>query len=167
MSSLMRYAGQALFYAAFAAAIGGFAAWPAYHQVPENAAQIKLSFNHGGARLEDCHKLTSLELSKLPTNKRKPSNCSRQRQPILIQLLLDGTPLYEATLKPSGLSGDGQAQTYEKFIVPTGKHVILARLRDSKRTEGYDYEGRFEIELAPWQNLAIDFKAEQGGFLFR
>jgi hypothetical protein len=136
MFSSVRYAGQALFYALFAAAIGGFASWPVYHQVPENTARIKLSFNHGGARLEDCHKLTSEELAKLPTNKRKPSNCSRERQPILIQLWLDGTPLYEATLKPGGLSSDGQAQTYEKFIVPTGRHVILARLRDSKRTEG-------------------------------
>ena len=73
----------------------------------------------------------------------------------------------EAVLQPGGFSGDGQAQTYEKFIVPAGKHVIEARLRDSKRSEGFDYERRFEAELAPWQNLAIDFKAEQGGFLFR
>jgi len=167
MSSLVRYVGQPLFYFLFAAAIGGFASWPAYHQVPENTAQIKLSFNHGGARLEDCHKLTSEELAKLPTNKRKPSNCSRERQPIVVQLMIDGTPLYEAILKPSGLSGDGQAQTYKKFIVPAGEHVILAQLRDSKRTEGFDYESRFETKLAPWQNLAIDFKAEQGGFLFR
>ena len=167
MFSSLRYAGQALFYALFAAAIGGFASWPAYRQAPENTAQIKLAFNHGGARLEDCHKLTSEELAKLPSNKRKPSNCSRERQPILVQLMIDGVPLYEEVLKPSGLSGDGQAQTYKKFVVPAGKHVILARLRDSKRTDGFDYESRFETELAPWQNLAIDFKAEQGGFLFR
>lgn len=167
MSSLARYTGQALFYALFAAAIGGFASWPVYHQVPANTAQIKLSFNHGGARLEDCRKLTSEELAKLPSNKRKPSNCSRERQPILVQLMIDGAPLYEEVLKPSGLSSDGQAQTYKKFIVPAGKHVILARLRDSRRTDGFDYESRFETELSPWQNLAIDFKAEQGGFLFR
>lgn len=167
MLSVMRYAGQALLYAAFFGVIGSLSFWPAYQQVPENAAQIKLAFNHGGARLEDCHKLTSLELSKLPSNKRRPSNCSRERQPVAIQLLLDGLPIYDAILKPGGFSGDGQSETYEKFIVPAGKHIIVARLRDSKRTEGYDYEGRLETELAPWQNLAIDFKAEQGGFLFR
>lgn len=167
MHNFVRYAGQALFYVAFATAIGAFASWPTYNQVPEGSAQIKLSFNHSGARVEDCRKLTSKELSKLPSNKRRPGNCSRQRLPVTIQLTIDGTPIYEAVLKPGGLSSDGQAQTYEKFIVAAGKHVILARLRDSKRTEGFDYESRFETELAPWQNLAIDFKAEQGGFLFR
>jgi hypothetical protein len=167
MHSFVKYAGQALLYAAFAATIGVPASWPTYHQLPKDSAQIKLSFNHSGARVEDCRKLTSEELSKLPSNKRRPNNCSRERLPFTIQLIIDGTPIYEAVLKPGGLSGDGQAQTYEKFIVTAGRHVILARLRDSKRTEGFDYESRLETELAPWQNLAIDFKAEQGGFLFR
>jgi hypothetical protein len=85
----------------------------------------------------------------------------------MIQLMIDGSSIYEAELKPGGLSSDGQAQAYEKFIVAAGKHVIEARLRDSKRTVGFDYESRLEVELAPLQNLSIDFKAEQGGFLFR
>jgi hypothetical protein len=167
MPSLTRYAGQALFYAAFAAAVGAFASWPEYEQLPAGTAQIKLAFNHSGARVEDCRKLTAKELSKLPSNKRKPNDCSRERLPVAIQLTIDGILLYEAVLPPSGLSSDGQARTYKKFIVSAGKHVILARLRDSKRAEGFDYESRFEGELASWQNLAIDFKAEQGGFLFR
>ncbi len=167
MRDILKYAGQALFYAGFAAAIGTFASWPSYQQVPEGAAQIKLSFNHGGARVEDCRRLTAEELSKLPSNQRRPSNCTRQRLPVTIQLIVDGKPIYDAVLQPGGLSGDGQARAYEKFIVPAGKHLIEARLRDSKRSEGFDYESRFEAELAPWQNLAIDFKAEQGGFLFR
>jgi hypothetical protein len=167
MSEFVRFAAQALFYAAFAVAIGAFASWPVYKQVPEGSAQIKLSFNHSGARLEDCRRLTADELSKLPTNKRRLGNCSRERLPIMIQLMIDGSSIYEAELKPGGLSSDGQAQAYEKFIVAAGKHVIEARLRDSKRTVGFDYESRLEVELTPLQNLSIDFKAEQGGFLFR
>jgi acetyl esterase/lipase len=167
MPDALRYAAQALFYAGFAAAIGVFASWPVYYQAPPGSAQIKLSFNHGGARVEECRKLTAEELAKLPSAQRRPVNCSRERLPVVIRLTIDGKPLYDAVLQPSGLSRDGQARAYEKFIVPAGKHVIEARLRDSKRSEGFDYESRFEAELAPWQNLAIDFKAEQGGFLFR
>lgn len=167
MPDAVSYAAQTFFYAGFAAAIGVFASWPIYHQAPEGTAQIKLSFNHSGARVEDCRRLTAKELSKLPSAKRRPADCSRERLPVTIQLTFDGTPVYEAVLQPSGFSSDGQARTYEKFILPAGKHVIEARLRDSKRSEGFDYESRFEAELAPWQNLAIDFKAEQGGFLFR
>ena len=167
MTSLTQYTGQALLYAAFAAAIGTLASWPNHTQLPANSAQIKLAFNHSGARVEDCRKLTAQELSKLPSNKRKPNDCSRERVPVAIQLMIDGNLLYDAVLQPSGLSSDGQARTYQKFTVSAGKHVILARLRDSKRAEGFDYESRFEGELSSRQNLAIDFKAEQGGFLFR
>ena len=167
MPDFVRYAGQIVFYTACAAAIGVFASWPTYRQVPEDSAQIKLSFNHSGKRVEDCRKLTAEELSKLPSNKRRPYDCSRERLPITIQLTIDGKPIYEAVLEPGGLSSDGPAQAYEKFIVPAGKHVIEARLRDSRRSEGFDYESSLEAELAPWQNLAIDFNAEQGGFLFR
>jgi len=167
MPDFVRYAGQIVFYTACAAAIGVFASWPLYRQVPEGSAQIKLSFNHSGKRVEDCRKLTAEELSKLPSNKRRPYDCSRQRLPVTIQLTIDGKPIYEAVLEPGGLSSDGPAQAYEKFIVPAGKHVIEARLRDSRRSEGFDYESSLEAELAPWQNLAIDFNAEQGGFLFR
>ena len=48
-----------------------------------------------------------------------------------------------------------------------GPHRIEARLRDSKREQGYDFESAADVDLAPLQNLAIDFKADQGGFLFR
>ena len=164
---MLKYALQPLFYAGAALAVGALASWPRYHQVPQGAAQIKLAFNHSGKRIEDCRRVPTDELAKLPSNQRRVRNCSRERLPVFIQLAIDGKPIYEAVLKPSGLSGDGQARAYEKFIVPFGKHVIEARLRDSARTAGFDYESRFEADLSPWQNLAIDFKAQQGGFLFR
>jgi hypothetical protein len=167
MHRLLQYAGQALFYMAFASAIGIFASWPAYNQLSAGSAQIKLAFNHSGVRAEDCHRLTAQELSKLPSNKRKPNDCSRERVPIAVQLMIDDIVLYDAELLPSGLSRDGQARAYKKFIVAPGRHVVLARLRDSKRTDGFDYERKFEGELVPGQNFTIDFKAEQGGFLFR
>ncbi len=70
------------------------------------------------------------------------------------------------TLQATGLSRDGPARTYRKFIVAAGPHTITARLRDSKRTSGFDYQASRQIELRPFQNLAIDFKADAGGFLF-
>ena len=95
------------------------------------------------------------------------TGCSRQRLPVTVQLTIDGKSFYEAILEPGGLSGDGPVKVYEKFVVSAGKHLIEARLRDSKRDEGFDYESSREVELTRGQNLAIDFKAEQGGFLFR
>ena len=167
MPRLTQYLGQVAVLAAIAAFVGYFSAAPAYHQVPDGMAQIKLSFGHGGERVEDCRKLTPEEIAKLPPNERRPNTCLRERLPVTVVIELDGKPLYEDVLQPSGLSRDGPSETYRKFLVPAGPHRITARLRDSKREEGYDYQNEFEVDLAPLQNLAIDFKADQGGFLFR
>lgn len=167
MPSAWSFAGQAVVLAAAAAFVGTFAAHPVYRQVPEGDAQIKLALQHAGARVEDCRRLSAEELAKLPTAERRPNTCSRERVPLVIELDVDGRPIYEDVLPPTGLSRDGASRTYQKFLVPAGPHMIEARLRDSKRLSGFDYEKRVEAELKPWQNLAIDFNAEKGGFLFR
>jgi hypothetical protein len=51
--------------------------------------------------------------------------------------------------------------------VPAGPHRITARLRDSRQGDGFDYETTRQVELSPWQSLAIDFNTDAGGFLFR
>lgn len=161
------FIGQAVVFAAVAAFVGYFSAHPLYRQVPAGEAQIKLALQQGGERVADCRRFSAEELAKLPTTQRRPNNCSRERLPLVIELSFDGRPIYEDVLQPTGLSRDGASRTYQKFLVPAGQHVIEAKLRDSKRSSGFDYEKRVEAELKSWQNLAIDFNAEKGGFLFR
>jgi hypothetical protein len=167
MPSVTSFFGQAVFYAICAACIGYLSASPVYRQFPEDMAQVKLSFRHGARRVEDCRKLTSNEIAKLPKGELKANTCARQRDPLAVRILIDGEVLFDETLQPTGLSGDGPAEAYRKFTVPAGHHRIAAFLRDSKRTEGYDYEKHFDLELVPQQSMAIDFKADQGGFLIR
>lgn len=162
-----RYGGQALFFAGFMAFIAYFSSHPDIHRFPDGMAQIKLSFAHGGARKIDCRKLTAQEIAKLPANKRRPNTCTRERIPIHVQLTLDDRLLYDDLLPATGLSNDGPARAYQKFVVPVGVHTIVARLRDSKREDGFDYESVYQADLMPFQNLAVDFKADNGGFQFR
>ena len=110
---------------------------------------------------------TTKEIAKLPAKERRPNTCARERVAIHVQLSINGEQIHDAMLPPTGLSRDGPARIYEKFLVPAGRHVITARLRDSRRAEGFDYESTHEVDLAAWQNLAIDFKADKGGFEFR
>ena len=167
MSRIARAAGQAIFYLLLMGVLGLLASWPVYRQFPADAAQIKLGFVHGAQRVVECRRLTPEEIAKLPPKDRRPNDCERRRLPVEVELLLDGAPLYRAQLEPTGIAGDGPARAYEKFVVPTGGHMLTARLRDSDRQEGFDYETRMMVELAPGQNLAIDFKADRGGFLVR
>jgi hypothetical protein len=126
-------------------------------------ALIKLSFAHG-AQKEDGRRRTDEELANLPPNMRRPMVCSRERLPVAVELLIDGAPLYQAVLPPTGLAGDGPSRTYQRFAVAPGRHELSARLRDTDRAEGFDFERTAVVELAPAQSLAIDFRAEMGGF---
>ncbi|MDH3580633.1 MAG: hypothetical protein OEM91_08410 [Hyphomicrobiales bacterium] len=167
MARMLQFIGQAFVYAALAVAVGYLSSRPVYQQFPEGQAQIKLSFAHGAARTEACRRLTSKEIAKLPANERRPNTCSRERVPIYVQLRVDDETLFDQKLEPTGLAGDGPARTYRKFVVAPGNHTIMARMRDSRRSEGFDYETRHETTLVAGQNLAIDFKADAGGFTFR
>ncbi len=164
---LSQYAGQAFVYLIFAAFLGYFASAPVYNHFPADKALIKLSLAHGAAREGGCRRRTKEELQKMPPNMRRPMDCPRQRLPVLIEFELDGETLYSASVPPTGLSGDGPSRIYQRFAVTAGKHEIVARLRDSDRTEGFDYEKRATIELKAQQSLAVDFRQEMGGFLLR
>ncbi|MDP6832219.1 MAG: hypothetical protein QF521_21995 [Alphaproteobacteria bacterium] len=166
-SNAGRYAGQALVYVIFAAFLGYFASAPSYSHFPADQALIKLSLAHGAAREGGCRRRTQAELRELAPNMRRPMDCPRQRLPVVIELSIDGEMRYAASVPPTGLSGDGPSRIYQRFAVSAGKHEIIARLRDTDRATGFDFEKKATIELAAQQSLAIDFRQEMGGFLFR
>jgi hypothetical protein len=43
----------------------------------------------------------------------------------------------------------------------------VARLKDSDRPGAFDYEMRAQVTLVPQQSLAVDFRADAGGFVLR
>ena len=166
MASRLRYAGQALAYALFAAVVGYFATSPPYTHLDPDKALIKLSFSHAGRHRTECRRLSQAELNALPPNMRRPLDCPRERLPLLVELELDGEVLYRDRLPPSGLAGDGASTAYRKFPVAAGNHRLVVRLRETARAQGFDHEKAATITLAPQQNLVVDFRPELGGFLF-
>ena len=166
MASIFQYIGQVIAYTLFAVVVGYFATQPPYTHLAPGMAQIKLSFGHAGAHTSECRRLTQEELNQLAPNMRRPLDCPRGRLPVLIEVELDGELLYSEALPPSGLAGDGVSTAYKKFPVDPGQHQLVTRLRDSNRSEGFDYEKASEITLSPQQNFVIDFHPSSGGFLF-
>ncbi len=167
MADVVRYVGQAVFFASLAAGIGFLASRPTLEYFPSDSAQLKLSFAHGSQRVAECRRLSVAEIAKLPPRERRPNTCARERVPIRVQILVDDLPIYDEVLQPTGLANDGPARVYRKFRVPPGRHEITARLRDSARLDGFDHEQRITVELAALQNLAIDFRSDHGAFSFR
>jgi len=159
--------GQITAYVLFAVAIGYFSMNPAYTHVDPELALIRLSLDHAGHHKGDCRRFTPEEIARLPPRERRPLDCQRERSPVTIDLALDGKVLYHAELPPSGLSRDGPSFAYRRFPVPSGHHVLEVRLRDTPRTEGYDYERRAELDLAPGQNFVVAFRPDRGGFILK
>ncbi len=157
---------QGLIYALVGAGLVHFSAGPAYVHMDPGLALVKISFSHAAQRKEECLKLTPEEIAALPPNMRRPESCGRARMPLWVELDVDGRALLRAGLPPSGLAGDGAGTVYRRFPVSAGRHEFVARLRDSRRSTGFDYERSAVLMLEPQQNLVIDFQPDAGGFQF-
>lgn len=157
----------AIVVAAIGALIGLLSRWPNYAHFPADKAMIKVSFTLGGKPKGECRRRTREELMKLAPNMRRPTVCPRERLPVKIELSVDGKPVYRAVLPPSGLAKDGPSRVYRGFAVEPGPRRIVARLTDSDRKEGFDYEKSTEVTLRPRQHFIVDFQRDAGGFVFR
>ena len=155
---------QIFAYTAFAVVLGYFATKPSYVHLDPEKALIKLSFSHAGEKKTECRRLSPEEIAKLAPNMRRALDCPRERVPLLVELLLDDELLYRDLLPPSGLARDGASTAYQRFPAEPGSHHLVVRLRDTRRSEGFDWEFASDIHLVPQQNLVVDFRAEAGGF---
>lgn len=158
-------AGQVVLYGAFAAFIGYFATDPRYQHLPSDHALVKLSLAHFGDR--ECRKRTQEELQKLPPNMRAPMECPRERSPLKIEFEMDGKPMYQGTIQPTGLSKDGISTVYRRFELPAGEHRIAVRMSDNVREPGFKYVKEDTVTLKPAQVLVIDFNPDKGGLFFQ
>ena len=162
----LRIVFQLLLYVPLMALIGYFSSYPRFTQVGEGQALVRLSIVHGTQRVQACRERTPEELAKLAPNMRAALDCPRERAPMLVELEFDGHVVVRRSATPSGLQRDGAAAVYHRMHVPSGRHRLVARLRD-RVEEGFNYERETTLELAPGASLVVDFNAAQGGFVFK
>jgi hypothetical protein len=167
MNKWARFSVQALAYAAFTVAVGYLSASPAYDYADASRAVVKLSLSHASGRVEPCVRLTAEEIARLAPNMRHTEQCGRERLPLTVELEIDGETVATIQAPPSGLWNDGPASVYERFEVEPGLHTVTGRLRDSNRSEGWDYTHTEDVTLVAGRYLTVTFRAETGGFSFR
>jgi hypothetical protein len=165
-SSVVRYAAQALLYAAFMAVIGYFSTSPPYEHLPPNQAVLKLSITHAGARKEACRERSAEELAKLAPNMRAQTVCPRERAPIVVDVMLDEAPLYHVVAPPTGFAKDGAATIYRRIPIPAGSHRIAAKLADDAAGT-FAYTAQRTVDLPAGRVVVIDFDPARGGFVLR
>lgn len=161
----LRYTLQVIAYAAFATVIGYFSTAPAYRQLADNEAVLKLSFSHSGQLKFACRERSAEELAKVAPNMRNKLDCPRERAAVLVELDMDGKPLYRVSTPPLGLRKDGAATVYRRLAIPAGTHQFSARLADGP-TGAINYSRSISVDLTPGQVLIVDFLTGSGGFVF-
>lgn len=161
----VRYALQGVAYAAFAAFVGFFSTGPAYRLRGDDEAVVKLSFTHAAQLVHACRERSAGELARLAPNMRTKQDCPRERSRVLVELDMDGKPLYRIEAPPAGLHKDGATTVYRRLEVPAGRHRFVARLSDTPDGK-FGFVREAGLELRPGQVLVVDFTTDRGGFVF-
>jgi ferredoxin/coenzyme F420-reducing hydrogenase delta subunit len=158
----LRYGSQALMLVLVAGLIGRLSAAPAVQLLGPRESVITLSFSHAAKRRQECRPLTSAESALKQPNMRRPTDCPRGRWPVYVELEFDGKLVYRGLRQPAGLWKDGASSMFQRFRVPAGARQLTARLRDTGRSAGFDYEAVRTVELRPGQNLVVEFDPQRG-----
>lgn len=165
LSAPLRYALQALAYAAFATFVGYFSSGPPYRLRGDDEAVVKLSFTHSAQLAHACRERSAEELARLAPNMRTKLDCPRGRAVVRVELDMDGKPLYRIEAPPAGLHKDGAATVYRRLEIPAGGHRFRARLSDTS-DGAFRFVREEGVELLPGQVLIVDFTTDGGGFVF-
>ena len=159
--------GQIGAFTLFALGLAYFSNAPSYTYHDPEMALIMVSFSHASKHVKECRRFTPEEIAAMAPNMRRPMDCPRERLPVHVEVIMDGNILLSKSYNPTGLSKDGSASVYESIPVKPGQHQIVAKLRDSHRQDGFDYESNVSFSLNPRELFVIDFREELGGFYYQ
>lgn len=161
-NKFIKYVLQAVNYSAFMALIWYFSTSPPYQQLGEDEAVLIISFSHAGEIREPCHKRTAEELMALPPNMRAPMDCSRERSPIVIEVLFDDALMYSETVEAPGLYKDSGVDIYHSAKVSAGSHHLTIKMDDSVLKQGFNYSFDQVVEIKPAEILLVGFVYGEG-----
>ena len=167
MPDALRYAGQAVLYAAFAAFVGYFSTSPSFRLLADDEALLRLSLLHPGQPKGDCRQRTPEELAKMPPQMRAPLDCPRERSPVVVRVELDGQAVIDEAFAPAGLRRDGASAAYRRLPIKAGPHTLRVQLNDDARRTDFPYEREARLTVVPGQIVLIDFNPARGGLLIR
>jgi hypothetical protein len=157
MNKMIQIPLQIVAYSLFCFIIYFLSTDPAYNYLEEDQAEIKLAFKHASQRVHPCVKRTRKELMKLPPNMRKANECPRERAIVHVVIKLDDKLISREEFVPPGLHQDATVFAYAKLPLPVGDHKLSVEMRDTARTEGYDYQRVDQVSITTGQALVVGF----------
>lgn len=156
---------QSASYAALGVILAYLSAAPDYQYADPELAALKLSFSHATQRVEPCVRLTPEQIAELAPNMRRPEVCGRERQPLTVELDIDGKTVLHLIAPPSGLWSDGAASVYETLSLTPGQHHLAVRMRDNDNHSAWNYTYAANVQMQAGRYVTVSFKS--GSFVVR
>lgn len=117
------------------AAAGPALTWLPFSPPRPEGAELVVSFKHPGQVTENCRDRTPEELAALPPHMRQPRVCDRRREPVRLEVRIDGRTAASGRHEPGGLWGDGPSVAILRLPVEPGPHRVELVLDDGPEGE--------------------------------
>lgn len=122
-----------------------------YSYYSKDDGLLKIAFKHTGTRVADCDEADLIkqegdryrqqlkDTRQVRMSIEKIAKCPRERNPVVIELFIDGEKVLDKAYAPTGLKKDMASYIYGEFPVPAGEHSLRVLLYDTgtKETPAY------------------------------
>lgn len=133
-----------------------------------NDSRLVLSVRHTSRKVVDCDELgminreadkyrESLKTTGVHMQLSKMGDCSRERNPVYIELYIDNKKVLARDYFAGGIKSDGPSFVFEKYSLKPGVHNVLVKMRDSGAQDHFDYTVQGEIEFKSGYLKVVDF----------
>ena len=86
----------------------------------------------------------------------------RRRNPVRMQVLVDGNKILSKTYEPGGLWGDGNSIAIERLEMPRGTHHVEVRIGETADPEEWSHRAESELTFSDTQRRVVLFHRVQG-----
>ncbi len=131
-----------------------------YRSPHDSQPALVVSFNHGGARV-DQKSLSEADAAKRLPHMRNQVNLTRERVPVRLRVTVDGQVIHERSYAAKGLSSDGPSLALERFPLSAGRHDVLVELADTV-APAWTHRWQGDVELLAGQDRVLLFDTKTG-----
>jgi coenzyme F420-reducing hydrogenase delta subunit len=127
----------------------------------DSSPELVVSFKHPGAFIESQGGQKERNKDLLP-HMRQAQTVNRERSPVRLQVLVDGTVVVDQSYPPGGLYGDMASIALERIPVPSGAHEVRVRIGETPDPQEWTYIENWTVTFRPYHRDVILFDKGEG-----
>lgn len=118
-----------------------------YSYYPKADGLLKIAFKYSGTRVADCDEADLIkkegdryrqqlkDTRQVRMSIEKIAKCPRERNPVVVELFVDGRKIMDKSYSPTGLKKDMASYIYDEFPMSPGEHAFRMLLYDTGRKD--------------------------------